>query len=73
MAPKKAFSISQALLYQLIPNYEEMIDPTNPLHQIGVHSVIHELANAIADRTARTAIQGAAKKSIATIAAKNAG
>ncbi|MGH9874468.1 MAG: hypothetical protein ACRD9S_18590 [Pyrinomonadaceae bacterium] len=73
MAPKNAFSVSQAFLYHLIPNWEEIVDPNNPLHQIGVHSAIHEMANAISDRGARTAIQSAAKKAIASIAAKNAG
>ncbi|MEP6569967.1 MAG: hypothetical protein ABJC10_09350 [Acidobacteriota bacterium] len=73
MAPKVAFSVSQAFLYHLIPNWEEIVDPNNPLHQIGVHSAIHEMANAIADRTARAAIQATTKKAIAGIAAKNAG
>jgi hypothetical protein len=73
MAPKAAFSVSQAFLFHLIPNWEAIVDPNNPLHQIGLHSAIHEMANAVADRAAKTAIQGAAKKAIATIAAKNAG
>ena len=72
MAPKAAFSVSQAFLYHLIPNWEEIVDPNNPLHQIGVHSAIHEMANAIADRAARTAIQTASKQAIAAIAQKAA-
>ena len=76
MAPKLervAFSFWQAWLYQLIPNLEEMVDPSNPLHQIAVHSAIHEMANSISDRTVRAGIQGTAKKAIANIAQKNAG
>lgn len=75
MAPKNdkvAFSYWQAWLYQLIPNLEELIDPNNPLHQIAVHSAIHELANSISDRAVRDGIQGTAKKAIANIATKNA-
>lgn len=73
MAPKNAFSVSQAFLYRLIPNWEEIVDPNNPLHQIGVHSAIHEMANAISDKTARAGIQSASKKAIASIASKYAG
>ncbi len=78
MATKKAkfdrvaFSWFQAWLYQLIPNLEEIIDPNNPLHQIAVHSAIHEMATAISDRAVRDGIQSTAKKSIANIAQKNA-
>ena len=76
MAPKSnvpnAFSFWQAWLYHLIPNLEEVIDPNNPMHQIAVQSSIHEMANLISDRAAREGIQGIAKKSIATIAARNA-
>ena len=74
MAPKNrvAFSMYQAWLYQLIPNLEETIDPNNPLHQIGVHSAIHEMASAISDRAVRDGIQSNARKSIASIATKYA-
>jgi hypothetical protein len=67
-----AFSFWQAFLYRLIPNFEEEIDPNNPLHQIAVQSAIHEMANSISDRAARAEIQGIAKKAIANIATKNA-
>ena len=67
-----AYSFWQALLYQLIPNLEEVVDPNNPMHQIGLQAAIHEMANSISDRAARAEIQGAAKKAIANIAAKNA-
>ena len=73
MAPKRAYSASQALLYHLIPNWEEIVDPNNPLHQIGVHAAIHEMASAISDRATRASIQATAKKAIASIAAKTAG
>ncbi|HEV2829194.1 MAG TPA: hypothetical protein VGW76_16475 [Pyrinomonadaceae bacterium] len=66
-----AFSFWQAWLYHLIPNLEEVIDPNNPMHQIGLQATIHEMANSISDRAARTEIQGTAKKSIASIASKN--
>jgi hypothetical protein len=74
MAPKneRAFSFWQAWLYQLIPNIEEMIDPNNPLHQISVHTAIHEMANSISDRAVRADIQTNAKKNIANIATKAA-
>ena len=77
MAPKAtdkvAFSYWQAWLYHLIPNLEEMVDPRNPLHQIAVHSAIHEMANSISDRAVRDGIQGTSRKAIANIATKNAG
>jgi len=75
MAPKKnrvAFNWWQAWFFQQIPNWEEIIDPNNPLHQIAVHSAIHEMATAISDRAVRDGIQSTAKKSIANIAQKNA-
>jgi len=67
-----AFSYWQAWFFAHIPNWEEIVDPNNPLHQIGVQSAIHEMANLVSDRAVRTAIQGTVKKSIAEIAAKNA-
>ena len=67
-----AYSFWQAWLYQLIPNLEEVVDPNNPMHQIGLQAAIHEMANSISDRGARAEIQGAAKKAIANIANKNA-
>ena len=72
MASKErvAFNVWQNLFYQLIPNYEEIVDPTNPYHQIAVHTAIHELAKVITDRPVREAIQGMNNKSIANIAAK---
>jgi hypothetical protein len=72
MAPKNrvAFSMWQAWLYQLIPNIEENVDPNNPLHQIAVHSAIHELATSISDRAVRDGIQTTARKNIANIATK---
>ena len=73
MAPKNekvAFSFWQAWLYQLIPNLEEMVDPNNPLHQIAVHSAIHEMAKVISDRAVREGIQSVTKKSIVNIAQK---
>jgi len=75
MAPKNdrvAFSYWQAWFFSQIPNWEEIIDPNNPLHQIGVQSAIHELAGLVSDRAVRDSIQGPIKKSIANIAAKNA-
>ncbi len=65
-----AYDFWQALFFRLIPNWEEIIDPNNPLHQIHVHSAIHEMANSISDRAARDGVQSAAKKSIASIAQK---
>lgn len=65
-----AFSFWQALLYQLIPNLEETIDPNNPMHQIGLHASIHEMANSVSDRASRAEIQGIAKRAIANIANK---
>ena len=73
MARKKnivAFNFWQAFLYHLIPNLEEIVDPNNPLHQIAVHSAIHEMAKVISDRAVREGIQGITKKSIANIAQK---
>jgi hypothetical protein len=72
MAPKNrvAYSFFQAWLYELIPNLEEKVDPNNPLHQIAVHSAIHEMANAISDKAVRDGIQSNSKKSIAAIATK---
>ena len=71
MAPKRqAFSVWQAWFYQQIPNWEEIIDPNNPLHQIAVHSAIHEMAGVLSDKAVRDGIQGTAKKSIAGIAQK---
>lgn len=75
MAPKNtavAFSFWQAWLYHLIPNLEDIVDPSNPHHQIAVHSSIHEMAKVISDRGVREAIQGIANKGIANIAQKNA-
>ena len=75
MAPKNnrvAFSYWQAWFFAHIPNWEEIIDPNNPLHQIGVQSAIHELANLVADRAVRDSVQGTVKKSIANIAQKYA-
>ena len=66
-----AFNVWQNLFYQLVPNYEEVVDPTNPYHQIAVHTAIHELAKVITDRSARETIQGITSKSIATIATKS--
>lgn len=62
----------QAWLYQLIPNLEDTIDPNNPLHQIAVHSAIHEMATAISDKAVRDGIQSNSKKSIASIATRYA-
>ena len=75
MATRKvpnAFSYWQALLYTLIPNVEEWVDPNNPMHQIGLQAAIHEMANSISDKGARAEIQGASKKAIANIANRNA-
>ncbi len=75
MAPKKnfvAYSFWQAWLYHLIPNLEEIVDPSNPHHQIAAHSAIHEMATLISDRATREGIQGLANKGIANIAQKNA-
>jgi len=72
MAPKKfaASSAAQNWFFHMFPNWEEIVDPNNPLHQIAVQSAIHAMANAISDRGARAAIQGAASKSIAATAQK---
>jgi hypothetical protein len=67
-----AYSFSQALLYRLIPNFEEEIDPNNPMHQIAVQTVIHEMAGLVSDRATRDGIQGFAKKGIANMASKTA-
>ena len=67
---KVAFSVWQAVFFHIFPNWEELIDPNNPLHQIAVHGAIHEMANAVSDRAARDGIQKAAKKAIAGIAQK---
>jgi hypothetical protein len=75
MAPKNnkvAFSVWQGWFFQQFPNWEEIIDPNNPLHQIAVQSAIHEMANLVSDRAVRDGIQSTAKKSIASIAQKNA-
>lgn len=74
MAPKnsKAFSVWQALFFHQFPNWEEIIDPNNPYHQIALHSAIHEMATVISDRAVRDAIQSITNKSIANIAQKNA-
>ena len=74
MAPKHkaALSVWQSWFFQQFPNWEEIVDPNNPLHQIAVQSAIHEMANLISDRAVRDGIQGIARKSIATIAQKNA-
>jgi hypothetical protein len=53
-------------------NLEEIVDPTNPLYQIAVQSAIHEMANLVPDHAVRDGIQGITKKSIASIAQKNA-
>ena len=75
MATKKlaASNVWQNWFFHMFPNWEEIVDPNNPLHQIAIQSAIHEMANAISDRTARAAIQGAAKKSIAGISKKLGG
>jgi hypothetical protein len=71
MAPKRvASSVAQNWFFHMFPNWEEIVDPNNPLHQIAIQSAIHDMANAISDRSARAAIQGAAKKSIAAISKK---
>ena len=73
MATRKvpnAYSFWQAWLYARIPNLEEIIDPNNPLHQIAVQTAIYEMANLVADRTARAEIQGIAKKAIGANAQK---
>jgi hypothetical protein len=75
MAPKNtavAFSFWQAWLYHLIPNLEEVVDPSNPHHQIAVQSAIHEMAKLISDRAVRDGIQSTANKGIAVIAQKYA-
>ena len=66
----RAFSVWQALLYALIPNFEEDVDPGNPLHQIAVQSAILQISEFVGDRAAREAIQSVAKKSIAANAQK---
>ena len=72
MASRKfvASSAAQNWFFHMFPNWEEIVDPNNPLHQIAVHSAIHAMANAISDRSARAAIQGAVTKSIAATAQK---
>jgi hypothetical protein len=67
-----AFSYWQALFFRIFPNWEEEVDPNNPLHQIAVASGIHEMAKLVSDRATRDEIQGIAKKFIANTAAKNA-
>jgi len=67
-----AYNYWQAWFYHQIPNWEEIIDPNNPLHQIAVQSAIHELATLVSDRAVREGIQGIATKSIAALAAKAA-
>lgn len=66
----RAFSVWQALLYSLIPNFEEEVDPGNPVHQIAVQSAILQLADLVGDKAAREGIQSIAKKSIAANAQK---
>ncbi len=71
MATKRvASSVAQNWFFHMFPNWEEIVDPNNPLHQIAVQSAIHEMAKAISDRSARATIQSAAKKGIANAAQK---
>ena len=71
MAPKRAASsVFQNWFFHMFPNWEEIVDPNNPLHQIAIQSAIIAMADAVSDRSARAAIQGAAKKSIAATAKK---
>jgi len=58
--------------YHMFQNWEESVNPNNPLHQIAIYSAIHEMANAITDRGARATIQGATTKSIAATAQNSA-
>jgi hypothetical protein len=71
MAPKRAASsVYQSWFFHMFPNWEEIVDPNNPLHQIAIYSAIHEMAQATSDRAAREAITSAARKAISTAAQK---
>jgi hypothetical protein len=65
-----ASSVYQNWFFSMFPNWEEIVDPNNPLHQIAIHSAIHEMAQVTSDRAARQAIQTAARKAIASAAEK---
>ena len=54
-------------------NWEEPIDPNNPLHQMSLYLAMHEMAEILPDRAARAQIQSIIKKSIAEIAQKLSG
>lgn len=56
-----------------IPNWEEIIDPNNPRHQMSLYLAMHEMAEILPDRATRVQIQSIAKKSVAEIAQKLAG
>ena len=69
MATKRlASSYFQNWFSHMFANWEEMVDPNNPLHQIAIYSAIHEMANAISDRGARDGIQSVARKAISKTA-----
>jgi hypothetical protein len=65
---KLASSVPQNWFYHMFANYEQMVDPNNPLHQIAIYSAIHQMAKALSDRGAREGIQSVARKAISKAA-----
>jgi hypothetical protein len=75
MAVKKKFYPSLFSSYfhfitHFVPNWEEIIDPNNPSHQMSLLLGIQEMAEMISDRTVRTQVQSITKKSIADVIQK---
>ncbi|MFY9270417.1 MAG: hypothetical protein WAO55_11795 [Candidatus Manganitrophaceae bacterium] len=77
MAPKPPkltptiFASYWIFMTHFIPNFEEIIDPNNPHHQISLYLTIHQIAENTSDRAVRVEIQRIANKAIADIAQKN--
>ena len=79
MAPKAPkltpnfFASYYHFITHFIPNWEEPIDPNNPLHQMSLYLAMHEMAEILPDRAVRAQIQSITKKSVAEIAQKLSG
>ena len=64
------FSSYYHFITHFIPNWEEIVDPNNPLHQMSLLAGIHEIAGALPDRALRSQLQSITKKAIAEVAQK---
>ena len=72
MAEKKfypsLFSSYYHFITHFVPNWEEIIDPRNPVHRLSLLLGIKEMTELLPDRAVRTQLQNITKKAISDTA-----